>query len=72
MKFNFTEAEFIKFIDAGYAGKELHPLQLQELKRAFYGGLTVAAFAKSEKDTIVKECKAFFEGEVKNHVGDKK
>lgn len=65
---NFTEIEFKKFIQAGFGNKELHPTQMTELRRAFYGGLSTACFNEGERDLILSECKHFFESEVKEHI----
>lgn len=64
MSDNICELEFESFIKAGFDGKELHPLQIQELKRAFHGGITIGCFSGNKKDIMIKECKDFFDTEV--------
>lgn len=63
---HFTEIEFKKFIQAGFGNAKLHPIQLQELRRAFYGGLSTAAFNVDKKDMIISESKHFFENEARD------
>lgn len=65
---SFTEIEFKNFIQAGYGDQKLHPIQMTELRRAFYGGLSTACFNQSERELILSECKHFFESEVQEHL----
>lgn len=65
------EEEFNAFIKAGFKDKELHPIQLQELKRSFYGGLSVAAFNSNDSFKIIQKCKNFFLTEVAEYLDNK-
>ena len=65
---SFTERNFKEFIKAGYEDKHLHPIQMQELRRAFYGGLASASFNVTERERIIDDLQRFFENEVKEHM----
>lgn len=68
---SFTEIEFKKFMKAGFGDvSRLHPMQVKEMRRAFYGGLSVACFNQGERDNILSECAWFFQNEVGEYLKD--
>lgn len=70
-KSDFTEKEFQDFMKAGFGDVgRLHPQQVKEMRRAFYGGLATALFNPEKLKEINQECKHFFENEVKEYKKD--
>lgn len=67
-KSHFTEQQFQEFMKAGFGDvHKLHPQQLTEMRRAFYGGLATASFNPEKLKEINQECKHFFEEEVNQY-----
>lgn len=65
---DFLEKNFQSFLRAGYRDKTLHPIQFQEVKRAFYGGAFLAANNTEKAVHIATESRDFIDEEVKNYV----
>lgn len=69
-KKDLTEQMFQDFLKAGFGNRihTIHPIQMQEMRRAFYAGLSSACFEMEKRELIISECRHFFETEVKEHI----